>query len=162
MHKPISTYFLIFVFTFCLSMNISTNVYSSQDKNSSSSNLKLQSLLIHLIKNHEELKSLDSRVEQAKAQYSQSKGLYYPSIDLSADGGREKIDKEFSSDTNENRYNVTLRASQLITDFGKTTNTIKRSGVLLDQARASLESSRQQLMFEGIKAYINISIMRKI
>ena len=156
MHKPISTYFLIFVFTFCLSMNLSTNVYSSQDKNSSPSNLKLQSLLIHLIKNHEELKSLDSRVEQAKAQYSQSRGLYYPSIDLSADGGREKIDKEFSSDTNENRYDITLRASQLITDFGKTTNTIKRSGILLDQARTSLESSRQQLMFEGIKAYINI------
>jgi len=118
--------------------------------------LTIKNLLMQVINNHEEIKSFKSQVEQAKELYLKSKGLYYPTLDLVGDGGREKINKEFIIDTNENRYNISLRANQLITDFGKTEDTIERSGLSLEQAKARLESSRQQLMFEGIKAYINV------
>lgn len=118
--------------------------------------LNIQSLLIHLIKNHEEIKNLQSQVEQAKANYSQSKGLYYPTVDVLADAGGEDITKEYGNDTSEFRYNASIRASQLITDFGKTTNSIKRSDLVLEQTRAQLDATRQQLMLDGIKAYINI------
>ncbi|MFH2091937.1 MAG: TolC family protein [Pseudomonadota bacterium] len=120
------------------------------------SSLNLQSLLIHLIENHEEIKSVKHQVEQFQAQYAQSKGLYYPTMNLAANGGEETINKEFVSDTTETRYEVTLRADQLITDFGKTSHTIDRSGILLEQAQVQLESTKQQLMLEGIRAYINI------
>jgi len=155
MHKFISGYLVLFFFTFCLSINTYGND-ESQNTNDSISKLNLQSLLIHLVKNDEEIKRFKSQAEQAKAQHSQSKGLYYPTMDLLADGGREKIDNDFRPDTNENRYNITLRANQLITDFGKTLDTIDRSGIILEQANARLEATRQQLMLEGVKAYINI------
>jgi len=135
------------------------NVYgsdSSQTAIESSPNLTLRGLLIHLLKNHEEIKNFKSQVERAKADYSQSKGLYYPTMDLIGDGGRESIDKEYSADTTENRYYVSLMAKQLITDFGKTQDTIARSGIFLDQAKTRLEATRQQLMLEGIIAYINV------
>jgi len=156
MHKFISSYLAIFfLFTFFLPMKAYTSDVSQGTKKSALK-LTLPSLMIQVIKNHEEIKNFQSQVEQANAQYSQSRGLYYPTVDFVADGGREKIDKEFNADTTENRYNITLRASQLITDFGKTTNTIARSGLFLEQAKARLESTRQQLMLEGTKAYINI------
>ncbi len=118
--------------------------------------MNLRSLLVHLIKNNEEIKNYQNQVAQAKAEYRKSQSLYYPTMDLTADGGREKINKEYTKNTTENRYNVTLKAKQLITDFGKTNNTIERSDILLDQAKARLESQQQQLMIEGIRAYINI------
>ncbi len=129
---------------------------ASEKKEQAPPKIKLQSLLIQLIKNHEEIKSVKALVEQAKARHSQSKGLYFPTMDLTADGGVESINKEYSNDTDKTRYEVNLRATQLITDFGKTTNTIDRSGVLLQQTQAQLESTTQQLMLDGIRAYINI------
>lgn len=155
MHKSVLNFSVIVFFTFCLSMN-GYGAEGSQNTNDSAPNLTPRGLLIHILKNHEEIKSFESQVEQARARYSQSKGLYYPTMDLRANGGRENIDKEYYTDTNETRYVVTLRANQLITDFGKTRDTIKRSGLLLEQANARLESKRQQLMLEGIKAYINV------
>jgi adhesin transport system outer membrane protein len=136
-------------------MNASGDEGSQTAKNSAPT-LTLKNLLIQVINNHEEIKSFESQVEQAKAQYLQSKGLYYPTLDLVADGGREKINKEEGIDTNQDRYNITLRANQLITDFGKTENTIARSLISLEQAKARLGASSQQLMLEGIKAYINV------
>ncbi len=153
MKKIFPAYLTFFFFMFCLSMNAYGDA-SSQSTNASHPTLR--GWLITVLKNHEEIKSFESQVEQASARYSQSKGLYYPTMDLRADGGREKINKEFSADTEENRYNITLRANQLITDFGKTQDSIARSGVLLDQANARLESKRQQVLLQGITAYINI------
>ena len=155
MKKFFPNYLTFFFFMFCLSMNAYGDA-PSQSSNASESHPTLRSRLITVLKNHEEIKSFENQVEQARARYSQSKGLYYPTMDLRADGGREKINKEFIADTEENRYNITLRANQLITDFGKTQDSIARSGVLLDQANARLESKRQQVLLQGITAYINI------
>ena len=155
MYKLITNCFITLLFL----VYFSTTVYANDDSEKNqqpTSGLKLQSLLIYLIKNHEEIKSIKNQVDQAKARYSQSKGLYFPTLDLNADGGEETINKEYVSDTTETRYQVTLRAEQLITDFGKTTHTIDRSGILLEQTQVQLESTRQQLMLEGIRAYINI------
>ncbi|WP_300461817.1 TolC family protein [Desulfobacula sp.] len=155
MHKVILKCFVIFLFIALVSLNGYASDGLQKTKNLASE-LNLHHLLMQLQENHEEIKNFQSQVEQAQAQYLQSKGLYYPTLDLMADGGRQDIDQEFSNDTNENRYNVTLRARQLITDFGKTKGIVDRSAVLLEQAKARLESSRQQLMLEGIHAYINV------
>lgn len=155
MHKVFLNCLVILSFTVGLSIN-SYGSDGSQNTKNSESEFTLHALLMQLEENHEEIKSFKSKVEQARDLYLQSKALYYPTMDLMADGGREKIDKEFSNDTNENRYNIALRATQLITDFGKTKDVVARSAVFLEQAKAGLESSRQQLMLEGIKAYINV------
>jgi adhesin transport system outer membrane protein len=55
-----------------------------------------------------------------------------------------------------NRYDASLRANQLITDFGKTREMIIRSQMVLEQAEVRVASKRQQILREGITAFINI------
>lgn len=132
------------------------NGYSASlnDKTRSASNI--HALLSNLLKNNEEIQTFQHRVDSAKALARQSRGSYYPTLDLYGDTGQEKVEKEFEENTNEFRYQVNLRGNQLLTDFGRTTNTINRDELLLMQAEAGLESVKQQMMREGITAYINI------
>lgn len=155
MIRPITCFLTIFFVLLYLTPQVAANS-PSEITDKYKPNLNLRSLLIYLIKNHEEIKNLQSQVDQAKIQYSQSKGLYYPTMNLTGDTGKETIHKEFTKDTTENRYSVSLRASQLITDFGKTSETIDRSNLFLKQKTVELESTRQQLMLDGITAYINM------
>jgi len=102
-------------------------------------------MLKKLLENHQEIKSLKHRVESAEAVLEQSRGMYYPSIDLFGDTGRERIRREGQDDTTEYRHELTLKASQLITDFGRTTNAIKHDEIFLQQARAHLESTSSSI-----------------
>ena len=144
------------IFLVCyLSMSASANDVS-QETNDAPVDLTLPGLLKTVLQTHEDIKNFESQVEKARAQHRKTRGLYYPTLDLLADGGRERIEREFGSDTSLNRYDASLRANQLISDFGKTKNTIDRSMILIRQAEARLKSKRQQVMQEGILAYINL------
>ncbi len=114
-------------------------------------------VLSQLLANHQEVQTYRYRVESAENLLRQSVGLYLPSLDLSGDYGHEHIKKEYiDSDTNMWRHEVTLRATQLIYDFGKTLGTIDRDTVALAQAHASLDSITQATLRDGITAYIQI------
>ncbi len=147
----------IFVFILTLSMTADgSDIKPISTISTELPKLDIQNLMQRVLENHEEIKSLQSKLDEAKEDYLKAKGDWYPTLDLTADGGREEINKEFSARTDENRYEAKLRAEQLLADFGKTSNSIERSGLLVEQAEVQLDSTRQSLMLEGIKAYINI------
>ncbi len=145
--------------TMC-SLILVTGLFISQlafsQENNKTLSLDMKSLMSHLLTTHEEIKSYQDKVNGARFQLRQALGDYYPALDFFGDAGWEKIEKEYSQDTDESRHNITLKATQLITDFGKTTGTIDRSRVLLDQSKIRLESVKQRIMLEGLTAYINI------
>jgi len=155
MYKIISTFVSVFFLIFCLSV-IAFGDDISLKTNSAPVDLSLPSLLENVLQTHEDIKKFESQVEKARAQHQKTRAQYYPTLDLRADGGRERVDREFGSDTVMNRYDTSLRANQLITDFGKTRNMIDRSMILIEQAEARLASKRQQIVREGILAYINL------
>ncbi len=142
----------IIFFVLCFSLN----GFCATPDNNTQFNPNLHVLLTHLLKNNEEIQTFRHRVDSAQALVKQHRALYYPTLDLYGDTGREKVEKEFEKDTNEFRHDLTLRGNQLITDFGKTTSIIERDEFLLMQAKARLESVTQQMMRDGIAAYINI------
>ncbi|MCG8635465.1 MAG: TolC family protein [Desulfobacterales bacterium] len=113
-------------------------------------------ILSQLLDNHKEVQTYKHRVESAENLLRQSIGLYLPSLDLSGDAGKEAIEKEDEVNTYLWRHEVTLKATQLVTDFGKTINTIDRDKVALSQAHAGLDSISQQMLRDGISAYIQI------
>ena len=163
MHKIICKSTLVLLFIFCFSTmalgqdKTTVPVKKPIEKTTEKKiNLDLKVLLNSLLENHEEIKTYEHRLESAKAQARQSKGLYYPRLDLFGDAGYEKIDKEYLLDSEENRHKVTLKGTQLITDFGKTTHTIERDKIYFDQSKASLEAIRQKMIRDGVVAYINI------
>ncbi len=155
MYKIILHLASVFFLIFCLSMS-AYGKDSSREANNAPVDLTLTSLLENVLQTHEDIKKFESQVEGARAQHRKTRGLYYPTLDLRADGGRERIDREFGSDTVMNRYDASLRSNQLITDFGKTRNMIDRSMLFIEQAEARLASKRQQVLQEGILAYINM------
>ncbi|MDD9300916.1 MAG: TolC family protein [Desulfobacter sp.] len=113
-------------------------------------------MLSQLVENHQEIKTYAHKVESAQTMLRQSKGLYYPSLDLYGDAGKEGIEKEFNESTHQWRHEVTLKGTQLITDFGKTIHTIDRDEIALAQARAGKEAVTQRMLRQGISAYIGI------
>ena len=113
-------------------------------------------MVSQLLKTHKEIQSYQHRVDSAKNLLRQSVGLYLPSLDLTGDAGREEIRKEAAATTREWRHEAKLKGTQLITDFGKTVNTINRDRMALEQSEASLESLTQQTLRDGITAYIQV------
>lgn len=113
-------------------------------------------MLNQLLGNHQEIQTYKHRVESAEGKLRQSIGLYLPSIDLTGDAGKENIEKESETTTREWRHEVRLKGTQLITDFGLTTNTIARDRVNLEQSKAGLDSITQQMLRDGITTYIYI------
>lgn len=115
-----------------------------------------QAMLAQLLNTHKEIQSYRHRVESAENDLRESIGAYLPALNLSGDAGHEEIQKEFATNTREWRHEVTLKATQLITDFGNTTGTISRYRVALEQAAASLDSVTQETLRDGISAYIQV------
>ena len=121
----------------------------------------LHTLLNRLLDSNEEIQNYRHQVKKAEEMLKQSRAGRYPTVDLYGDTGWEKVEKEFENDTDGLRHEVTLRGRQLLTDFGRTRNAIKRDETILSQTHARLESVRQQMMREGIAAYINIVSSRE-
>ncbi len=113
-------------------------------------------LLTSLVDNHKEIASLRHRMESAKEVLRQTQALYMPSVDFYGDAGKEGIEKELSVNTYQWRHEVTIKATQLISDFGKTTHTIDRDKLAFEQSEAGLSSVTQKTLREGISAYIGI------
>ncbi len=109
-----------------------------------------------LLKNHDLIRSYKERHVAAGFLLRQSRAGYYPSIDLTANGGTEDIDKEGLPETYHERHYAGLRATQLITDFGLTSGTIEKSRILSERAGRELASVQQQVILEGVTAYLNL------
>jgi len=103
-----------------------------------------------LIQSYQEVKKAsDHLLEQSRAGYR-------PTLDLSADGGSQDISKREANDWESSRSSGTLRATQLITDFGYTTNTIAKAKVFTERSEKELQAITQQVLFEGVSAYLNV------
>jgi TolC family type I secretion outer membrane protein len=139
-----------------LSTSLPSRVIADADVIEETFNANPYLLFSRALENHEEINQFTYQLESSQADLRQSQGQYYPKIDLLGDGGWEKIEREFSLDTDETRHNVTLRATQLITDFGRTSAIIKRSQQQLGQDQARLDAKRLQILQQGISAYISV------
>ncbi len=116
----------------------------------------LHAHLGQLLEEHEQIRSFADRVQSAESQARQALAQYYPSLDVDADGGREDVEKEYGENTVFNRFDAGITLSQLITDFGATTGAIRKAALQLAKAKTRLESVRQEIMLEGVLAYINL------
>lgn len=113
-------------------------------------------MLTQLLDTHKEVQSYRHRVEGAENTLRQSIGRYLPAVNLTGDAGHEEIQKENTATTREWRHEVSLKGTQLITDFGRTTGTIGRDRLALEQARATLDAVTQETLRDGITAYIQV------
>jgi len=116
----------------------------------------LNTLLPDLLETHDLINAYQARKTMATHLLRQKKADYYPALNLDTDAGYQAMQREFADDTDMWRAYFNLRATQLITDFGLTSGEIGKAQVVLDRSEHGLETIKQQVLIEGITAYINI------
>jgi adhesin transport system outer membrane protein len=116
----------------------------------------LRHILPELMNQHELIKAAESKRDAALSALDQAWGEWYPSVDLLSEAGQEDIRKTDHSDTSELRNVQTIRGRQLVTDFGRTSGTIDRTREQVEQAKIELEQVRQDVLRNGIDAFLQI------
>ncbi len=116
----------------------------------------LRHILPQLMNQHERIKAAEANRDAALAILDQTRAAWYPSVDLMAEAGHEKIRKPDHSSNSETRHVATLRGSQLVTDFGTTSGSIDRAREQVERAKTELRQIRQEVLLEGITAFLQV------
>ena len=111
----------------------------------------------------EYLSSLDS-LRAAGASLKGTKSNLLPQIRLIIDSNNQ-LDKSFEDGSNnlfeksrsDHKTDATITVSQLLYDFGATSNDISKSQALFDAKRAELSSTILDLIFRSVISYINVA-----
>ena len=115
------------------------------------------SLISKATETHDRLKAAEAAADSARNGLRISHGGWYPTLSLSANGGRETTEKPAGlPNTDLNAGQLSVRATQLIWDFDATNADIRRAQVSVVRADIAVERTRQELLVEGLSAYANL------
>ncbi|WP_247876557.1 TolC family protein [Azospirillum brasilense] len=106
---------------------------------------------------HDRLRGAEAAADGARNALRVSHGGWFPTLSLSANGGRESTTKPAGlPNTDMNASQFSARATQLIWDFDATNADIRRAQVTLVRADIAVERTRQELLVEGLTAYASL------
>lgn len=117
---------------------------------------ELIALLPELLNTHDLIGAAEQRRDRAMFLLRASQGDYYPELDFRANAGQEWVDKIEEEDTELTRNYEKASLNQLLTDFGNTTGRIDQSAIVLAIEKENLNSVRQNVLLNGITAYLGL------
>ena len=97
-----------------------------------------------------------ANVSSARESYKGAWSAWMPTIDLTMNGGNERIQNPDSDDTDLEFYEGDVSLTQLMYDFGGTNATIKNSRLSLSNADIQANMTRQGLIQEGLSTLLNL------
>jgi len=118
--------------------------------------LDIQEFIIATIENHDRLLSSEASLTAAQERSIESLGSWYPSLDLTANLERYRLQRSQTASTIHPAREVTATITQMLWDFGSTNAAIETSRLEHVQAELTLVQTRQALISEAISAYINL------
>lgn len=119
--------------------------------------MALAQVLSYAIANNPDIGIARSQAKDAAAGVAVAGVPYMPTIDYSAGIGPEKTfayDTEISTDAN--RQEASIRASQLLFDFGKTPTDVARAKALKESAALRLDAKITEITTSAIEAYLGV------
>ena len=117
----------------------------------------LKAALKSVLNNHKTILATKSDIEAAKLRLKQSRGGYFPSLDVTANYGHENIIKYGpGNNTQLMARDATAKITQTITDFGLTKSTVETSRLSLKQTRATETQIKNDILLRAITAYLRI------
>ncbi|MDD4951381.1 MAG: TolC family protein [Desulfovibrionaceae bacterium] len=125
-------------------------------------NLEIKHLLRDLLKTHDRVKAAVATLESADHLREKAWGGWYPRLDMSVEAGREEVDKAMQPATSKWRNVETLTATQLLYDFGGTNGNIGIYDGGYSEALSRLEQAKQEVIFQGINAYLRVVRFREM
>ena len=143
--------FLIFIFLFFWSFQINCNekqIFNDFD---------LLNALQNVLDNHKLIKASNIDIKAAKFRLKQSKGGYFPSLDVTATHGHENINKYGSgNNTQLMARDATAKITQTITDFGLTESVVKTADLGVMQSMALKNQIKNDLLLRALTAYLRL------
>lgn len=125
-------------------------------------NLELSVLLEDLVQTHDRVKASEAQLQSVQHQYESSKSGWLPKVDLTAEGGKETIDKPRRASDTMNRNQQTLSATQLLYDFGGVAGSVDAAEGTVRQYESLLSQTRQEVIALGITAYLQVIRAREL
>ena len=117
----------------------------------------LKAALKSVLNNHRTILATKSDIEAAKLRLKQSRGGYFPSLDVTANYGHENIIKYGpGNNTQLMARDATAKITQTISDFGLTKSTVETSRLSLKQTRATEAQIKNDILLRAISAYLRI------
>jgi len=115
-----------------------------------------------LVKNQKQIKAAEAGLEAAKQRAAAAWGDWYPTLDVTANIGKEKQNKASGTlDTEEVPRELDVTVTQQLWDFGSSNASIRSARLSHDRARLNLVSTRQALVLQGIEAHLSLIRAKK-
>ena len=111
---------------------------------------------LSILENHNLVVSAEERLASAKSEVSVEKSAWYPELRISADGGREKYDRDTSPNTDLDTNEYSANLNQLVWDFGKVSAAVAYAESKVDRASLVLDRQKQYLILAGLEAELNL------
>lgn len=121
----------------------------------------LQSELQHLLATHPQIKAAEKEVKAAGQGIRAARAGYLPKVSLSGDIGQEYIDSPSRRSTQgkdffDTRKSTTLTVTQNLFDGFGTSSNEQIAKLSKDVSADSLHITRQSILFDGIRSYLNL------
>lgn len=116
----------------------------------------LPDILLDLIENHDRINAAKNSLNAATSRIRETRGAWFPELEIDINNGFQKRANPGTQDTTKKFNETSLSITQLLWDFGKTDTDIDISRKNRESAAISLNQVRQDLVLEGIVAYIQV------
>ena len=117
----------------------------------------LKAALKSVLNNHKTVLATKNDIKAAELRVKQSKGGFFPSLDVTANYGHENIIKYGpGNNTQLMARDATAKLTQTITDFGLTKSTVKTSRLSLKQTQATETQIKNDILLRAISAYLRV------
>jgi len=116
----------------------------------------LPDLLLNLIESHDRIKSAKNALDAATSRIRVTRGAWFPELEVDFNNGYQKRANPGTQDTTKRFNETTVSVTQLLWDFGKSNSDIDISRKNRESAAINLHRVRQDLVLEGIVAYIQV------
>ena len=117
----------------------------------------LKAALKSVLNNHKTVLATKNDIKAAELRVKQSKGGFFPSLDVTANYGHENIIKYGpGNNTQLMARDATAKLTQTITDFGLTKSTVKTSRLSLKQTQATETQIKNDILLRAITAYLRV------
>jgi adhesin transport system outer membrane protein len=123
--------------------------------------LTLEEALQTLAQRHPQIRAAESGLASAESGIGVATSRFFPTVDLTGDGGYERTDTPSRRAANQDpfdaaRRRVTLSITQNLFDGYARDSGLKQAEITRDASRVDVRSVRQTILLEGVNAYLGL------
>ncbi len=125
--------------------------------------VSLHDEIADLLANHKRLSAARADVSEAVESTAVAEGAWNPEVSITASQGYEsQTNGADRDDSSLPPRELALSVTRTLWDFGLTDSNIDRAELSEQQSRQTLDSTRQQLVLEGVQAYLEVLRTHKL